>query len=103
MCEAFGFCGYCEKGASCTERHVFECPDFSNTGSCKIKGCKLLHRERASVLRAHGKQGQPEGDVSSEDEADDSDDVDSDEVAELIEAESDDSDLDEKNKDFLPI
>ncbi|KAF4512580.1 hypothetical protein G6O67_001700 [Ophiocordyceps sinensis] len=102
VCEAFGFCGYCEKGASCTERHVFECPDFSNTGSCKIKGCKLLHRERASVLRAHGKQGEPEGDVSSEDEADDSDDVDSDEVAELIEAESDDS-LDEKNKDFLPI
>ncbi|KAM4059032.1 zinc finger c-x8-C-x5-C-x3-H type (and similar) domain-containing protein [Hirsutella rhossiliensis] len=103
VCEAFGFCGYCEKGASCTERHVFECPDFSNTGSCKTKGCKLLHRERASVLRAHFKRGEPEGDVSSEDEADDSDDIDSDEVAELIEAKSDDSDFDDDNKDFLPI
>ncbi|KJZ78295.1 hypothetical protein HIM_02333 [Hirsutella minnesotensis 3608] len=102
VCHAFGFCGYCDKGASCTERHVFECPDFSNTGKCKTKGCKLLHRERASVLRAHGKTEEPEGDVSSDEEAADSDDVDSDEVAEFIEAESDDSDF-ENAKDFLPI
>ncbi|PHH88790.1 hypothetical protein CDD83_7053 [Cordyceps sp. RAO-2017] len=103
VCEAFGFRGYCERGADCTERHVFECPDFSNTGSCKIKGCKLPHRERASVLRLRGKSGEPEGDVSSGDDAD-SDDVDSDDVAELIEAESDDSDVDEgSNKDFLPV
>lgn len=103
VCEAFGFCGYCEKGASCTERHVFECPDFSNTGSCKAKGCKLLHRERASVLRAHVMRGEPEDDVSSDDGADDSDDVDSDDVAELLEAESEDSESDENSKDFLPI
>lgn len=51
ICRAFGVYGYCEKGASCPERHAFECPDFSNTGKCNTKGCKLLHRERASVLR----------------------------------------------------
>ncbi|KAH0371952.1 hypothetical protein KCU65_g1525, partial [Aureobasidium melanogenum] len=30
-CRAFGTIGYCEKGADCTERHVFECPDYANT------------------------------------------------------------------------
>ncbi|EFY90869.1 CCCH zinc finger protein [Metarhizium acridum CQMa 102] len=103
VCEAFGFYGYCDKGASCTERHVFECPDFSNTGICKTKGCKLLHRERASVLRNQAKaNGAMDEDVSSDEEAVDSDDVDSDEVAEFIEAESDDSDF-ENQKDFIPL
>ncbi|EFZ00421.1 zinc finger domain-containing protein [Metarhizium robertsii ARSEF 23] len=103
VCEAFGFYGYCDKGASCTERHVFECPDFSNTGICKSKGCKLLHRERASVLRNQAKANDAmDEDVSSDEEAVDSDDVDSDEVAEFIEAESDDSDF-ENQKDFIPL
>ncbi|KAM0305620.1 hypothetical protein HYE67_008444 [Fusarium culmorum] len=103
VCRGFGFNGYCEKGADCTERHVFECPDFSNTGRCKIKGCKLPHRERASVLRNRtNADGEPLGDVSSDDEAADSDDVDSDEVAEFIDADSDLSDFEEQ-KDFLSI
>ncbi|TWU74488.1 hypothetical protein ED733_005236 [Metarhizium rileyi] len=103
VCKAFGFYGYCDKGASCTERHVFECPDFSNTGICKTKGCKLLHRERASVLRNQIKADKAmEEDVSSDEEPVDSDDVDSDEVAEFIEADSDDSDF-EKQKDFIPL
>jgi hypothetical protein len=103
VCKAFGFYGYCDKGADCTERHVFECPDFSNTGVCKTKGCKLLHRERASVLRsrAMAEEGQGE-DVSSDEEPVDSDDVDSDDVAEFIEAESDDSDF-ENQKDYIPL
>lgn len=94
MCRAFGIYGYCEAGAGCTERHVAECPDFSNTGKCTTKGCKLLHRERASVLRK-ANQGQQEGrggedgdddddDLSSEDGSADSDDVDSDEVDEFL-------------------
>jgi hypothetical protein len=41
-------------------------------------------------------------DLSSDDEVADSDDVDSDEVAEFIEAESDDSDF-ENPKEFLAI
>lgn len=106
VCEAFGFCGYCDKGADCTNRHVFECPNFSNTGSCNIRGCKLLHRERASVLRNQAKQREEaenkNEDLSSDDESVDSDDVDSDEVAEFLEADSDDSDF-ENPKDFLPL
>ncbi|KAF4992582.1 hypothetical protein FGRMN_7067 [Fusarium graminum] len=103
VCRSFGFNGYCEKGAECTERHVFECPDFSNTGRCKVKGCKLPHRERASVLRNKTKaDGEPLGDISSDDEAADSDDIDSDEVAEFIDADSDISDFEEQ-KDFLSI
>ncbi|OAQ84095.1 CCCH zinc finger protein [Purpureocillium lilacinum] len=103
VCEAFGFCGYCDKGAECGERHVFECPDFSNTGVCKNKGCKLPHRERASVLRGNAAGAdQDMDDVSSDDGSVDLDDVDSDDVAEFIEADSDDSDY-ENPKDFLPI
>ncbi|KAG6041046.1 hypothetical protein E4U41_006137 [Claviceps citrina] len=104
VCEAFGLYGYCDRGADCTERHVYECPHFSNTGTCKTKGCKLLHRERASVLRnqvAKADDGMDE-DVSSDEELMDSDDVDSDDVAEYIEAESDDSDF-EHAKDFIPL
>ena len=103
VCQAFGFYGFCEKGADCAERHVFECPDFSNTGVCKTKGCKLLHRERASVLRNQAKSdGAMDQDLSSDEEPVDSDDVDSDEVAEFIDAESDDSDF-ENQKDFIPL
>ena len=50
-CTSFGRYGYCDKGASCTEKHSFECPDYSNTGVCDFRDCKLVHRERASVLR----------------------------------------------------
>ena len=92
VCRAFGFYGYCENGIDCTDRHVFECPDFSNTGICKNKRCKLPHRERASVLRkaAAAREQKPEKeeeDISSDDDdgdAVDSDDVDSDEVEEFI-------------------
>lgn len=92
VCRAFGIYGYCEKGAACPDRHAFECPDFSNTGVCKTKGCKLLHRERASLLRkanarenTFNEDGEMD-DVSSEEEDDevDSNDVDSDEVEEFL-------------------
>ncbi|TQV97218.1 CCCH zinc finger protein [Cordyceps javanica] len=104
VCEDFGYRGYCEKGAECTERHVFECPAFSNTGICKTKGCKLLHRERASVLRNQVRQEEDDtmADISSDEEPADSDDVDSDEVAEFLEADEDDSDF-EHGKDFIPM
>ena len=85
VCRAFGIYGYCEKGAACTERHVHECPDFSNTGVCNTKGCKLPHRLKASTLRKNAaKMGEDEesSDLSSDDDADeiDSDDVDSDDL-----------------------
>jgi hypothetical protein len=81
---------------------VFECPDFSNTGVCKNKGCKLLHRERASVLRNKASNGNDEdmADLSSdEDEGAAPDDIDSDEVEEFIgNDEVDELDL---SKDFI--
>ncbi|KAK3355903.1 hypothetical protein B0H65DRAFT_453527 [Neurospora tetraspora] len=102
VCREFGLYGYCEKGASCTDRHVFECPDFSNTGVCNTQGCKLPHRERASVLRrANARDDAEMEDLSSEDESVDSDDVDSDEVDEFV-GQDDDPDLDfAEQKDFI--
>jgi len=89
ICRLFGIYGYCEKGAACEERHAYECPDFSNTGTCTTKGCKLLHRHKASVIRRNTARGdQPaedeNSDVSSEEDEDeiDSDDVDSDDLDE---------------------
>ncbi|TLD23091.1 hypothetical protein PspLS_07383 [Pyricularia sp. CBS 133598] len=90
VCRDFGIYGYCNKGANCEDRHVFECPDFSNTGQCKIKGCKLTHRERASVLRkavaSKDEDDSEMEDVSSDedDESVDSNDVDSDAVDEFL-------------------
>jgi hypothetical protein len=83
VCRAFAIYGYCEKGATCADRHVHECPDFSNTGVCHIKGCKLPHRLKASTLRKNAAAKQEDdasSDLSSDEDADeiDSDDVDSD-------------------------
>ncbi|KDN65571.1 hypothetical protein CSUB01_03593 [Colletotrichum sublineola] len=100
VCRSFGMYGYCDKGDECEERHVFECPDFSNTGKCKNKGCKLLHRERASVLRKRTSEDEV-GDLSSDAESVDSDDVDSDEVEEFItDGVGDDTDF-KVQKDFI--
>ncbi|TDZ74381.1 hypothetical protein CTRI78_v000763 [Colletotrichum trifolii] len=88
------------RGDECEERHVFECPDFSNTGKCKNRSCKLLHRERASVLRKRA-EGDEMEDLSSDEEEADSDDVDSDEVEEFVnDAVGDDSDF-KVQKDFI--
>lgn len=93
VCRDFGIYGYCDKGISCPNRHSFECPDFSNTGVCNNKGCKLPHREYANVLRkaaAAREQALAEDDdgddPSSDDEGDSvgSDEVDSDEVDEFV-------------------
>ncbi|KAG6362185.1 hypothetical protein INS49_010415 [Diaporthe citri] len=105
VCHSFGFYGYCDKGISCPDRHVFECPDFSNTGVCKTKGCKLPHRERASVLRKanaaleQNENRDDEDDLSSDDDNNSvsSDDVDSDEVEEFV-GEEDPTDFE---KDFI--
>ncbi|KAH9243125.1 hypothetical protein K456DRAFT_1716749 [Colletotrichum gloeosporioides 23] len=100
VCRSFGMYGYCDKGDNCEKRHVFECPDFSNMGKCKTKGCKLLHRERASVLRKRTDDNEME-DLSSDEESADSDDVDSDEVEEFInDPVGDDADF-RVQKDFI--
>lgn len=108
VCRPFGVYGYCEKGAECPERHSLECPDFSNTGVCKTKGCKLLHRERASVLRKNTARDNQSDDAEMEDLSSDEDgdsvdshDVDSDEVEEFI-GQDDDFDFSEQ-KDFIQL
>ncbi|KAH8820403.1 hypothetical protein F5884DRAFT_866140 [Xylogone sp. PMI_703] len=90
ICRPFAVYGYCEKGASCQDKHAHECPDFSNTGVCNTKGCKLPHRYKASVIRKQAARGEAgaedsSSDVSSDEEEEeeiDSDDVDSDEFEE---------------------
>ncbi|SPN97070.1 related to YTH1 Protein of the 3` processing complex [Cephalotrichum gorgonifer] len=103
VCRRFGLYGYCDNGSKCTERHVFECPDFSNTGKCKIKGCKLVHRERASVLRKAGQRGGDDDteDVSSDSDSVASDDVDSDEVEELFGDDDPDQSGFTQQKDYI--
>lgn len=114
VCRAFATLGYCEKGAECHERHVHECPDYANTGTCNRKRCKLPHVDRAGQIRknAANKAGSPEeddeeADLSSEEEdydAIDSDDVDSDELeddpVELIEAGPDTGEISQQ-QDFV--
>ncbi|KAG4035342.1 hypothetical protein MFRU_001g01130 [Monilinia fructicola] len=81
VCHAFGVYGYCNKGTTCTERHVHECPDFSNTGICTTKGCKLPHRIKASVIRRNPAAGDSSpGDQSSDISSDEEDEIGSDDV-----------------------
>ncbi|KAG9764392.1 hypothetical protein KCU73_g990, partial [Aureobasidium melanogenum] len=85
-CRAFGTIGYCEKSADCAERHVFECPDYANTGVCRNKKCRLPHVDTAGNMRkaksAEAKMDDAEtSDLSSDEESYDEidyDDVDSD-------------------------
>jgi hypothetical protein len=48
ICRDFALLGYCDKGARCDKRHVFECPDFEATGKCPRKKCVLKHTIRAT-------------------------------------------------------
>ncbi|BDD60161.1 hypothetical protein MAP00_005316 [Monascus purpureus] len=88
VCRDFATLGYCEKGATCEERHVHECPNYANMGICNKKRCLLPHVDRAGQIRkmAANKIGpsasEDEADLSSEEEEYDeidSEDVDSDE------------------------
>ncbi|KAF2146726.1 uncharacterized protein K452DRAFT_262792 [Aplosporella prunicola CBS 121167] len=93
VCRAFAAYGYCEKGAECAERHVFECPDYANHAVCRNKRCRLPHVDRAGQIRkataaqastAEEEDGSP--DLSSDEDYDeiDSDDVDSDGLGEDV-------------------
>ena len=119
VCRAFATLGFCDKGATCTERHVFECPDYAGTGSCNNKKCRLPHVDRAGQLRkmdasgpaasnnknnkrgvvssvvAQEDHGEGESDLSSEEDEADSDDIDSDGLAE------EEEDDDEKEVEML--
>ncbi|EME89224.1 uncharacterized protein MYCFIDRAFT_23661, partial [Pseudocercospora fijiensis CIRAD86] len=54
VCRPFATLGFCSKGVSCGDRHVFECPDYANAGHCaniKKGKCPLPHIDRAGTLR----------------------------------------------------
>lgn len=104
VCKSFASLGYCSEGADCTNRHVHECPDYANTGTCRKKRCGLPHIDRAGQIRKHAAQlaatNKPgngsdatendDGDISSDDDDDgvstDGEDIDSDDIADdLIE------------------
>ncbi|KAI5306912.1 hypothetical protein KEM56_006473 [Ascosphaera pollenicola] len=90
VCRDFAVLGYCGKGAACMERHVHECPDYANKGSCPRKRCALPHVDRAGQIRkmtsnraesSENAEGEEEDDdISSDEEYEqlDSDDVSSD-------------------------
>ncbi|KAH8593700.1 hypothetical protein B0O99DRAFT_626853 [Bisporella sp. PMI_857] len=106
VCYSFGIYGYCEKGSSCEERHVHECPDFSNTGKCTRKGCKLPHRHKASVMRINTGSIEEDSDISSDEDEDeiDSDDIDSDDLeGEFMGLDDDAPDLNPLQQDFVPF
>ena len=99
VCRAFAVLGFCEKGEECDKRHVFECPDYVNTGICTNRDngkCPLPHPDHASALRKVAARKAKIGsdhesdvsDVSSDDETplddDDIDDIDSDEAEDVI-------------------
>jgi hypothetical protein len=54
VCEDFAIEGYCDNGLDCSNRHVFECPEFDKTGKCSRPNCKLKH-----VLRANKEDPKP--------------------------------------------
>ena len=56
VCRDFALLGYCQRGSECDERHVFECPDFSEKGICSRRGCKLPHIDTAVTVRKRNEQ-----------------------------------------------
>ena len=110
VCRPFATLGYCADGPKCDKRHIFECPDYANTGKCpKFGKCPLPHVLRASTERAAAQTISDE--EGSEVEAEDGmhghpDDVDSDDLLEdLVMIGTDDDqgrDL-AQNQDFIGL
>ncbi|KAG0141585.1 hypothetical protein CROQUDRAFT_663636 [Cronartium quercuum f. sp. fusiforme G11] len=43
VCKDFAELGWCVKGAECSDRHVRECPEFTEKGTCSNANCRLPH------------------------------------------------------------
>ena len=106
VCAIFPVYGYCEEGATCPNKHVFECPEFSNTGNCPNTRCKLPHIHKAANIRRQVVSKDEESDISSDedDQMIDSDDIDSDEAEGFFKPEDGDADMDfAEQKDFVQM
>lgn len=95
VCRNFAVLGYCSEGADCSNRHVYECPDYANTGTCRKKRCGLPHVDRAGQIRRHTAQVAETGniaetndsDISSEEDDNvdtDGEDIDSDDLTDNV-------------------
>lgn len=108
VCRNFASLGFCEKGSTCAERHVFECPDYANRGTCRNSKCRLPHVDRAGQIRkvaaaAANATGAKSDDNNAADSADTSDimsDLSSDEDYDAIG--SDDVDSDDLEDEVIP-
>lgn len=87
VCRPFALLGYCDAGAKCDKRHVYECPDFTEKGECSNDKCKLSHARHAYIERQKERANdESELEDNDEEEAESSDmrDLDSDDLNEDI-------------------
>ncbi len=107
VCQNFATLGYCEHGADCQDRHVYECPDYANTGACHNKKCRLPHVDRAGQIRkiVANKLGDSDGSRYRDGEQDNSSDISSEEEDgyDAIDSEDVDSDGLEDEPMHIPI
>lgn len=114
VCREFALLGYCTLGAKCENRHVYECPDFTERGECSRRGCKLPHIDTAMTVRKRNereaiKKRYQNDDVDDEDgEEDLSEDADEEEEEETdsdVESEGfiDDRERFEDQLDFMHL
>ena len=64
VCQSFARLGFCKKGLSCRDRHEFECPEYSSSGSCSNPRCRLPHVDRASRSRQGNSPANPQPEVA---------------------------------------
>ncbi|KAJ2158560.1 hypothetical protein GGF46_003679 [Coemansia sp. RSA 552] len=60
ICRDFVYQGYCAKGAGCSHRHVYECPDWVEKGKCAKTKCRLPHPVRKDSPDAGGPTAEEE-------------------------------------------
>ena len=107
VCRNFATLGFCEKGSTCAERHVFECPDYANRGTCRNSKCRLPHVDRAGQIRkvaaaaAAAVEAKGDGGISTDENAGEAaSDLSSDEDYDAIG--SDDVDSDDLEDEIIP-
>ncbi|MCJ1312865.1 hypothetical protein MMC25_006541 [Agyrium rufum] len=121
-CQYF-FRGKCTKGdcryahvktsPSALDKHVHECPDYSNTGLCKRKKCSLPHVDRAGQIRRQAEAAavaaatsRAERNSGEEEDSEEERDLESDEEEEEDEymmGNHEDVDSDGLADDFIPL
>jgi len=63
----FSDLGWCDRGAKCTQRHTWDCPEFLREGKCSRKGCKLMHVIRVDNLKKREEEEEDEHELADDD------------------------------------